>query len=149
MGSAGYRRLLYSSSAVVFGVMAQAVGRGWLAKDLTGSNAGLGGVMLAFGLSMLLATPWGGVAADRFPKRTVLLIAVLMLIASSTLVGIAVVTDVIEYWMLLLASAIQAAAFALYLPARISFIAEVVEPRQIGDAVVLSQTVQEDRKSVV
>ena len=143
MGSAGYRRLLYSSSAVVFGVMAQAVGRGWLAKDLTGSNAGLGGVMLAFGLSMLLATPWGGVAADRFPKRTVLLIAVVMLVASSTLVGIAVVTDVIEYWMLLLASAIQAAAFALYLPARISFIAEVVEPRQIGDAVVLSQTVQE------
>ena len=36
--------------------------------------------MLAFGLSMLLATPWGGVAADRFPKRTVLLIAVVMLV---------------------------------------------------------------------
>ena len=52
-----------------------------------------------------------------------------MLVASSTLVGIAVVTDVIEYWMLLLASAVQAAAFALYLPARIAFIAEVVEPR--------------------
>ncbi len=37
----------------------------------------------------------------------------------------------------------QAAAFALYLPARIAFIAEVVEPDQIGDAVVLSQTAQE------
>ena len=42
-----------------------------------------------------------------------------------------------------LASAVQAAAFALYLPARIAFIAEVVEPEQIGDAVVLSQTAQE------
>src|SRR6185436_18540540 len=59
MESAGYRRLLYSASAVIFGVMGQAVGRGWLAKDLTGSNAGLGGVMLAFGISMLVATPWG------------------------------------------------------------------------------------------
>ena len=92
---------------------------------------------------MLLATPWGGVAADRFPKRTVLLVAVSMLVASSLLVGVAVVTDVIEYWMLLVASAVQAAAFALYLPARIAFIAEVVEPEQIGPAVVLSQTAQE------
>jgi len=143
MESAGYRRLLYSASAVIFGVMGQAVARGWLAKDLTGSNAGLGGVMLAFGLSMLLATPWGGVAADRFAKRSVLLIAVTMLAVTSLLVGVAVVSDVIEYWMLLAASAVQAAAFALYLPARIAFIAEVVEPRQIGPAIVLSQTAQE------
>ena len=143
MESAGYRRLLYSASFVIFGVMGQAVGRGWLAKDLTGSNAGLGGVMLAFGLSMLVATPWGGVAADRFAKRSVLLLAVLMLVASSLLVGVAVVTDAIQYWMLIVASAVQAAAFALYLPARIAFIAELVEPHQIGEAVVLSQTAQE------
>jgi MFS family permease len=128
---------------VIFGVMGQAVARGWLARDLTGSNAGLGGVMLAFGVAMLIATPWGGVAADRFAKRSVLLVAVSMLVLSSSIVGVAVVTDVIEYWMLVLASAIQAVAFALYLPARIAFIAEVVEPGDIGAAVTLSQTTQE------
>jgi MFS family permease len=143
MESPGYRRLLYSAAAVIFGVMGQAVARGWLARDLTGSNAGLGGVMLAFGIAMLIATPWGGVAADRYPKRSVLLVAVSMLVFSSSIVGVAVVTDVIEYWMLVLASAIQATAFALYLPARIAFIAEVVEPEDIGAAVTLSQTTQE------
>ena len=143
MQSAGYRRLFISAAAVIFGVMGQAVARGWLARDLTGSNAGLGGVMLAFGIAMLIATPWGGVAADRFPKRTVLVVAVTILIVSSLFVGLAVVTDVIEYWMLLLASALQAAAFALYLPARIALIAEVVDHDQIGEAVVLSQTAQE------
>ncbi len=148
MESAGYRRLLVSAAAVIFGVMGQAVARGWLAKDLTGSNAGLGGVMLAFGGSMLIATPWGGVAADRFPKRTVLIAAVSMLIASSLAIGIAVVSDSIEYWMLLVASMVQAVAFALYLPARIAFIAELVEPEQIGPAVVLSQTVQEAMRVV-
>ena len=112
MESDGYRRLFISSAAVIFGVMGQSVARGWLAKDLTGSNAGLGGVMLAFGVAMLIATPWGGVAADRFPKRTVLLVAVAMLIASSLLTGLAVVTGVIRYWMLVAASAVQAAAFA-------------------------------------
>ena len=141
--SAGYRRLFISAAAVIFGVMGQAVARGWLARDLTGSNTGLGGVMLSFGIAMLIATPWGGVAADRFPKRTVLLTAVSILIVSSLFVGLAVVTDVIEYWMLLLASALQAAAFALYLPARIALIADLVEHDQIGEAVVLSQTAQE------
>ncbi len=148
MESDGFRRLFISAAAVIFGVMGQSVARGWLAKDLTGSNAGLGGVMLAFGVAMLIATPWGGVAADRFPKRTVLLVAVVMLIASSFLTGLAVVTDVIEYWMLLVASAVQAAAFAAYLPARIAFIAEVVEPEQIGPAVMLSQTAQEAMRVV-
>jgi len=46
MESPAYRRLLYSSAAVIFGVMGQAVARGWLARDLTGNNTGLGGVML-------------------------------------------------------------------------------------------------------
>jgi MFS family permease len=148
MESDGYRRLFISAAAVIFGVMGQSVARGWLAKDLTGSNAGLGGVMLAFGIAMLLATPWGGVAADRFPKRTVLLVAVLMLVVSSLLTGLAAVTGIIEYWMLLVASAVQAAAFAGYLPARIAFIAEVVEPEQIGPAVMLSQTAQEAMRVV-
>lgn len=148
MESEGYRRLFISAAAVIFGVMGQSVARGWLAKELTGSNAGLGGVMLAFGVSMLLATPWGGVAADRFAKRTVLLISVAMLVTSSLLTGLAVVAGVIEYWMLLAASAIQAAAFAAYLPARIAFIAEVVEVEQIGPAVMLSQTSQEAMRVV-
>ena len=45
--------------------------------------------------------------------------------------------------MLLAASAVQAIAFAFYLPARIAFIAELVAPEQIGVAVVVSQTAQE------
>ncbi|CAN5821363.1 MAG: MFS transporter [Ilumatobacteraceae bacterium] len=143
MQSPGYRRLFYSAAAVIFGVMAQAVARGWLARDLTGSNAGLGGVFLAFGLAMLLTTPFGGVAADRFPKRNVLLVAVMLLVVSSLAIGLAVITDAIQYWMLLVASMVQAAAFAIYLPARIAFIAQVVEPEQIGPAVLLSQTAQE------
>ena len=143
MDSPAYRRLLYSSAAVIFGVMGQAVARGWLARDLTGNNTGLGGVMLVFGFAMLVATPWGGVAADRFPKRVVLLVSVALLVVSSSLVGLAVVGDVIEYWMLVLASAIQATAFALFLPTRIAFIAEVVDPEAIGPAVMLNQTTQE------
>jgi MFS family permease len=139
----GYRRLFLSAAIVIFGVMGQAVARAWLARDLTGSNAGLGGVMLAFGAAMLLTTPAGGVAADRFSKRNVLLFAVIALSCSSVAIGVAVIADVIQYWMLLVASVVQATSFAFYLPARIAFIAELVAVEQIGIAIVVSQTAQE------
>jgi len=144
----GYRRLFVSAAAVIFGVMGQAVARGWLARDLTGTNAGLGGVMLVFGVALLLATPWGGVAADRFPKRTVLLVSVGALMISSLLLGLAVVAGAVAYWQLLAAGAVQATAFAFYLPARIAFITELVSAEQIAQAVVLSQTAQEAMRVV-
>jgi MFS family permease len=133
-------RLLWISGFVVFlAVTAQGIARGWLARRLTGTNAGLGGVMLGFGLPMLFATPWGGVAADRISKRAILFTSMLMLTGSAAWIGLAVAFDVIEYWMLIGASAIQAVAFALYGPARMAFIAELVDRPTFTNAVTLGQ----------
>ena len=72
-----------------------------------------------------------------------LLGSVAALTVSSLLLGLAVITDVVAYWMLLVAGAIQAVAFAMYLPARIAFITELVEVEQVREAVMLSATAQE------
>lgn len=130
--------VLYLNSAAVFlGVMAQAIARGWLAFELTGSNAALGGILLSFGVALLLATPWGGVAADRLPKRLVLQLSVTLLAVSSAWIGLAVVLDVIAYWMLLGASVLQAVGFALFGPARMAFLAELVPRGSLPQAVSL------------
>lgn len=138
-----YRRLFYGATVVVVGVMGQVVARGWLARELTGTNTGLGGVFLVFGVAMLVATPFGGVVADRRPKRLVIMVAVGALAGSALAIGVAVAVDVIAYWMLLATSAIQAAAFAFYLPARIALISELVPGALIQNAVVLAQMSQE------
>ena len=143
LASVGYRHLFIATAFVIFGVMAQSVARGWLARELTGSNAGLGGVWLTFGVTMLLATPWGGVAADRFNKRTVLFLSVTTLAVSGLFIGIAVELDVIAYWMLLVAGALQAAAFAFFMPARIAYITELVETSLVSNAVVVAQIAAE------
>jgi MFS family permease len=133
----GFLILYLNAAAVFLGVMAQAIARGWLAFELTGSNAALGGILLAFGVALLLATPWGGVAADRLPKRLVLQLSVLLLSASSAWIGLAVVLDVIAYWMLLGASVLQAIGFALFGPARMAFLAELVPQGAVPQAVSL------------
>ncbi len=145
---APYRLLFYSAAIVVVGVMGQAIARSWLARELTGSNAGLGGVLLVFGVAMLVATPAGGVAADRYPRRLVILASILALMASSLVIGIMVVADLISYWMLLVAGAVQATAFAFYLPSRIALIAELVPAELIQNAIVLSQMSQEAARVV-
>jgi predicted MFS family arabinose efflux permease len=143
MAIPAYRLLFYSAAIVIFGVMGQAVARGWLARELTGNNAGLGGVMLVFGASMLITTPLGGVAADRYDKRRILIWSVVTLMVSSTGIGIAVVTGTIAYWMLLVAGGLQAGAFAFYLPARVALLTEVVPGTLIQNAIVISAMAQE------
>lgn len=133
----GFLVLYLNAAAVFLGVMAQAIARSWLAFELTGSNAALGGVLLAFGVALLVATPWGGVAADRLPKRLVLQISVLLLASSSAWIGLAVVFDVVAYWMLIGSSVLQAVGFALFNPARMAFLAELVPRGSVPQAVSL------------
>ena len=56
--------------------------------------------------------------------------------------------DVLAYWMLVGASAVQAVAFAFYGPARMAFTAELVEPRTLANAVVLGQVSMEATRVV-
>jgi MFS family permease len=132
-----YVRLWLGSTLVFVGVMAQSIARSWLAFDLTGSNAALGGVLLAFGLAMAVATPFGGVIGDRLPKRATLQFAILLLAVTSAWIGVAMLCDVLAYWMLIVVSALQAVAFALYNPARMAFITELVPGDEVPEAVAL------------
>ncbi len=128
-----------AGSFVFYAVMSQNIARAWLAREITGTNAGLGGVLMGFGVMMLVATPFGGVAADRFPKRSVVGVAIGLLALSSGAIGLAIVFDAIEYWMLVAASGLQAVGFALFGPARMAFISELLPDAQVGNGIVLGQ----------
>ncbi len=134
-----YRTLFTIGAYGFVATQSQAIARGWLANELSGSNAGLGGVFMAFGVPMLIATPLGGVAADRYAKRTVLIIANAMLTLSALWIALAVSFDFVEYWMLLATSAMQATAFSFLVPSRMALTGEVVGRELITNAIVLGQ----------
>lgn len=132
-----YLRLWLGSGVAAFGVMGQGIARSWLAFELTGSNAALGGVLLAFGVAMVVTTPFGGVVGDRAPKRLVIQLCIAVLALTSLWMGLAVAFDVVTYWQLLVVSVLQAAAFSFYTPARAAFIAELVPADELPEAVGL------------
>ena len=134
-----YRRLFVSGLIAFLAVQSQVIARGWLANELTGTNTGLGGVYMAFGLPMLLATPFGGVVADRALKRGVMAACQLAMAITSAWIGFGVAFEFVAYWMLLVASAVQALAFAFLGPARMAMTGQLVGRDLLPNAIVLGQ----------
>jgi MFS family permease len=134
-----FRVLFASSTLMFFAIQAQQIARGWLAIELTGDNAGLGGVFMAFGIPMLVVSPIGGVLADRFPKRTVLTACQSMIMLAAVIIAVTETLDVLEYWMLLAASVVHGTGMSVMGPARMAFTGEVVDRATLPNAVVLQQ----------
>ncbi len=134
-----YRRLWLTGALSFAAMPMQAVARGFLAFELTGTNSALGLVFLGMGLPMLVATPFGGVAADRLPKRTVLLVANGVLAASAIAIAVALITDSLRFWMLVVSAAFQGASFAFIAPTRLAFSAELVGRDRLVNAILLAQ----------
>jgi MFS family permease len=132
-------QLLWWGSAFSFmGVQMQFLLRGLLAWDLTGRESAFGLVFLSFGLCMLIFTPLGGVAADRFKKRRLLVLGQLVLMLVAVGMGAAVLTGHEQFWMLLVASGSQGATFGFIGPARVSMTYELVGRELLGNAISLS-----------
>lgn len=133
-----YRRLWLAGLWSFMSVQGQMLLRSLLAWDLTEREGALGFMYLVFGISMLVTTPLGGVAADRFPKRKVLLFAQSLIAGAALWMSIVVITGVVAFWMLLVASVAQGLAFSLLGPARVAMSAELVGKDQLGNAITLS-----------
>ena len=135
-----YRRLMIGGTFTFLAMQITQIARAWLAFELTGTNAALGGVVLGFGVASIVAIPTGGVVADRFPKRTVIVIAGLVQTVVSLVIATTVATGIVAYWMLIVAGVLQGAAISVLAPARLAFIADLVDREHLTNAVVLGMS---------
>src|SRR6185312_9200825 len=117
----------------------QQVARGYLAYKLTGNALSLGLVTLAMGIPRIFLSPLGGVIADRFPKRTVLLWTQAGLGCTALFAAILVSTGVINIQLLMVVGLIQGTAFALNMPARQAYLPQIVgKGDQLANAIALN-----------
>lgn len=114
------------------------VAAGYAAFVLSGSATILGVVSMAAGLPLLLLSLPGGVVADRFPRRLVLLSTQTILGLLSGLMALLALTNRLEVWHLVALSAAQGASFAFNIPARQALASELVDRRLLRNAAALS-----------
>ena len=97
---------------------------------LTGSASALGIVSFIQFLPLIPFALWGGTLADRFPKRTLVIITQTLMMVQAFLLALFTWTGVIEIWHIYLMAFMLGAAKAVDMPARQSFIVEMVEGKE-------------------
>ena len=136
--SRNFRLFLSGQFVSAIGTWMNFTASGWLVWRLTHSGAALGvNSALAFG-PMLILGAWGGVLADRFNKRKILITTqsayALLALVMATLIG----TGAIELWMVYVLSVATGLVTAIDNPSRQSFYVEMVGEAELTNAVSLN-----------
>ena len=136
-----FRFLFVSLGVLIFAFEMRTMAQSWLALELTDSQAWVGIVNGVPAIAVIALSLLGGVVADRYPKRTILLWVRAGLAALAFLVGFLVITDAIAIWHLILLALVQGSIIAFGMPAGQTFIIEIVGRERLLTANMLSQTV--------
>ena len=133
-----YRLYFLGQIVSLTGTWMQSVAQAWLVLKLTGSGLALGlTTALQFG-PILLGGPWGGVVADRSDKRKVLIGTQTASALVALALGLLVVTGAVRLWMVLLLAFLLGCVNLIDMPARQSFVMEMVGRDEIANAVSLN-----------
>lgn len=106
--------------------------------QLTGSGTALGVVIAPLTLPVLLLGAWGGVIADRFPKRRILYATQTVAGTASLLLGLLVIGDVIEFWIVYAIAVVLGSTPVFENPARKTFVREMVGNDRLRNAISLN-----------
>jgi predicted MFS family arabinose efflux permease len=125
-----YSLYFWGMLAFFSGMNMMIVLRGYLVYDITGDPKALAAIMLAVALPMLIVAPIGGVITDRVDRRSLMLAAQLAVAGVNLLNTILIVADLVNFWNLLLMSALSGIAFSFNMPARQAAMPNLV-PREL------------------
>ncbi|MEU6882069.1 MFS transporter [Streptomyces sp. NPDC046712] len=110
----------------------------WLVLSLTGSAAAVGITTALQFLPMLLFGLYGGVIADRYPKRRILLISQAALGLCGLALAVLTLSGHIQVWHVYLVAFLLGMVTVVDNPTRQSFVSEMVGPDQLRNAVSLN-----------
>lgn len=125
----------------LIGTWTQNVGQAWLVLQLTNSPFLLGLVSALQFMPMLLLSLHAGVWIDRLPKRRILVVTQTTLMLLAFILAILVGTGIIRYWMLAILAIILGIANTLDVPARQSFVIEMVGREHLANAIALNSAI--------
>jgi MFS family permease len=123
------------------GLWMQRIAQDWLVLELTGSVTAVGiAVALQF-LPVLLFGLWGGVLADRYPKRAILMITQSTAALMAVTLGTLALTGTVQVWHVYLVAAALGFVTVVDNPTRQVFVSELVGQAHIRNAVSLNSSV--------
>ncbi|MBB2914734.1 MFS family permease [Streptosporangium becharense] len=117
----------------------QRTAQDWLVLDLTGGSATALGVTTALQfLPSLLFGLWGGMLADRYPKRPLLIAAQTLMGVLALTMGVLTVTGAAQVWHVWAMALALGLISCVEVPTRQSFVVEMVGRKDLPNAIALN-----------
>ena len=135
-----FRWLWIGSLSSSFAMNMQIIARGWLVYALTSSATDLAWVTLSFMLPSVVFSLYGGVLADRLPKRGVIIIAQSMNCVATLLMALIIFRGEVSFWDFIWFGFFNGSVLALSMPARQAFVPELIPEKLIFTAMALNTT---------
>ena len=135
-----YRLWFFGQMISLFGTWMQATAQSFLVYQLTGSPVYLGIVGFAGGVPSWIFTLYGGVVADRIPRRTLLLITQTIMLVLAFGLAVLVATGTVQPWHIAALAFALGVANAFDAPARLAFVRELVDREDMTNAIALNAT---------
>lgn len=139
--SPNFRLWFIGQVVSLVGTWMQSTAQGYLIYELTQSAAYLGIVAFANGFPMILFTLIGGITADRFSKRKVIVIAQAAMMVLAAILAFLAFTHLIQPWHIVVLAFLLGVANAFDAPARQAFVVEMVDRENLANAIALNSTI--------
>jgi MFS family permease len=134
-----FRYYFIGQSISLCGTAMQTLALSWLVLQLSGNDGFAVGTVVALQfLPTLLFGAWGGVIADRFDKRMVLVCSQSFQAVIAGLLAVLTISGMVEMWMVYAITLVFGFGLAFDNPARAALAPELVEPEDIPNAVGLN-----------
>lgn len=138
LGVRNYRLYFIGQGISITGTWMQGIAQTWLVLQLTHSGTAIGLLVAAQFLPVLLFGPFGGVIADRFPKRKLLYVTQGAALTLALTLALLVQFHLVQLWMVFGLAVLLGFVTLVDNPTRQSFVIELVGPDRLTNAVTLN-----------
>jgi MFS family permease len=136
-----YRRYFAGQAVSISGNWMQTVAEMWLIVQLTGSGVAVGLTAALQFLPLLVLGAYGGVLADRYDKRRLLMITQACMAVPALALWLIVSAGAVEAWMVYGLVLARGCATAIDNPARHAVVTELVGRERVVNAVALNSVI--------
>lgn len=149
LNSLPYRRFWLGSIASIGSTQLYFIGMAWLVFELSGSALDLGLLGAATAIPTIVSSLVGGILADRFNRRSILVVTTSLAAILLLLLTILDATGVVLVWHVLVLSGMLGLVQGFDFPARASIFPALIEPHQMMSAVALNSILWQGTRMIL
>lgn len=136
-----YRIFASANLLAVIAVWMQRVAQDWMVLELSGSVTAVGITVFMQFIPSLLLMPLGGILADRYSKRLILMISQGAAGILAAIMAVLALTGNLAVWHIYVIAFVLGLVVVADQPARQVFVNELVGPRQLRNAISLNSSI--------